>query len=301
MALSIEAALARVPQWSGLPDLKTTFLAGGITNRNYRVDVAGQAYVLRVGGANTELLGINREQEHAATQAAAAIGVGPEVVHFIQPEGWLVTRFIAGRPIPAAEMAQPDNLRRAAALLKRVHALPPIAAAFSPFRIVEAYDATARRFNVATFPPNYTWLRERMGEIEAAFLKEPFTPRLCHNDLLNENFLDDGALRLIDWEYAGMGDVFFDLANFAVNHGLSDEQDRALLDAYFAPAAGRQHARHKLMKIMSDFREAMWGVVQQGLSQLDFNFREYADRHFRRMTHHFNDPGYAEWLAELSR
>ncbi len=299
MTLSIEEALTRVPQWRSLPNLTTAFLAGGLTNKNYRVEVGAESFVVRVSGANTELLGIHRDQEHAATLAAASIGVAPEVIYFIQPEGYLVTRFIAGKPLPPAEMGQEANLRRVAETLKRIHALPPIAATFSPFRIVEAYDETARRFGVTAFPANYAWLRERLAEVEAAFLKELPDPRLCHNDLLNENFLDDGNLRIIDWEYAGMGDVFFDLANFAVNHGLNDEQDRLLLDAYFAPARPRQRARHKLMKIMSDFREAMWGVVQIGISKLDFDFKGYAEKHFSRMTENFNEPRYAAWLAEL--
>jgi thiamine kinase-like enzyme len=97
-----------------------------------------------------------------------------------------------------------------------------------------------------------------------------------------------------------MGDVFFDLANFAVNHGLDDAQDRLLLDHYFDGAAPRQVARHKLMKIMSDFREAMWGMVQQGISKLDFDFKGYADKHFDRMTVNFRDARYAEWLSALN-
>lgn len=298
MPTTLEEAIGRVSQWHGKA-IATSVLSGGITNQNYKVEVGGESFVLRVGGNNTELLGIDRAQENAATRAAADVGIGPEVLEFIQPEGWLVTRFINGRPVPPPEMGQPENLRRVAQLLQRIHALPPITATFSPFRIVETYEATARRLGVNTFPENYTWLRARLNEVEMAFLREPFTPRLCHNDLLNENFLDDGSLRLIDWEYAGMGDVFFDLANFAVNHNLNDEQDVLLLEAYFAPVLPRHRARHKLMKIASDFREAMWGVVQQGISKLDFDFKGYADKHFTRMTENFNDARFATWLSEL--
>lgn len=298
--MTLETIFSRIPQWQNQA-VTTSVLSGGITNQNYKVEVGGESFVLRVGGNNTELLGIDRAQENAATRAAAGVGIGPEVLEFIQPEGWLITRFINGKPVPPPEMGQPENLRRVAQLLQRIHALPPITATFSPFRIVETYEATARRLGVNTFPENYAWLRMRLAEIEAAFLREPFTPRLCHNDLLNENFLDDGSLRLIDWEYAGMGDVFFDLANFAVNHNLNDEQDVLLLEAYFAPALPRHRARHKLMKIASDFREAMWGVVQQGISKLDFDFKGYADKHFTRMTENFNDARFVSWIGELDR
>lgn len=298
MSPSLEELIARVPRWAGATDVKTSFLAGGITNQNYRVEVGGETFVLRIGGANTELLGINREHEHAAHLAAAGLGIAPEVIYFIRPEGYLVTRFVSGRPLPLEEMGRPDNIRRVVATLQQIHGLPPIPATFSPFRTVEDYTQTAQRYGVA-FPDNFDRLIAHMNEIEAALLKDPFTPRLCHNDLLNENFLDDGRIRVLDWEYAGMGDVFFDLANFAVHHGFSDEQDRLLLECYFGEATPSRVARLKLMKIMSDFREAMWGMVQIGISTLDFDFRGYADKHFDRMTKNLKDPRYRQWLTEV--
>ncbi len=314
MALTLDQAIARVPMWLGARDLKTAPLGGGITNQNFRVDVGGESFVLRIGGEDTELLGINRQHERAANEAAARIGIAPEVVYFIEPEGYLVTRFVRGRPLPREEIGMPENIRRVAAALKRIHALPAIPGAFSPFRMVEDYAATARQYGVV-FPDNIDWLMARLREIEAAFQREPFTPRPCHNDLLNENFLDDGAIRILDWEYAGMGDVAFDLANFAVHHSFNDEQDRLLLECYFdtpnpqppslagkgaqGDGFARRLARHKLMKLASDCREAMWGMVQIGISKLDFDFRAYADKHFARMAEMIHDARFAEWLASF--
>lgn len=299
MSLSLAEALARVPDWAGLSDLKTTLLTDGITNQNYRIDVGGESFVLRIAGANTELLGIDRHNEHAAHQAAAALGIAPEILYFIEPEGYLVSRFISGKPIPPEEMAQPERIRQVGAVLRQVHTMPAIPGTFSPFRVVEDYTQTAQRYNVA-FPDNFDWLLARMRDIEAAFLQDPFSPCSCHNDLLNANFLDDGQVRILDWEYAGMGDCFFDLANFSVNHNFGDEQDHLLLQAYFGEATPARLARLKLMKIMSDFREAMWGMVQIGISQLDFDFREYADKHFSRMTANFQDPRCEQWLKEVT-
>jgi thiamine kinase-like enzyme len=299
MIPSLEEVLARVPRWSGAKDLKVTPLGGGITNQNYRVETGEGSFVLRISGANTELLGIDREIEYAANSAAAAIGVAPEVYFFLRPEGYLITRFIQGKPVPVEEIGRPENIRRVVEVLRRVHAMPPIPGTFSPFRMVESYAEIARGYQVA-FPETFGWLLERKQEIEAAFVRDPFTPRPCHNDLLNGNFLDDGQLRILDWEYAGMGDVFFDLANFAVHHTFSEDQDRLLLESYFGEATRPRLARLKLMKIMSDFREAMWGIVQIGISQLDFDFREYADKHFRRMTGNFQDPSWMTWLQEAT-
>ncbi|HEX7588816.1 MAG TPA: choline/ethanolamine kinase family protein, partial [Anaerolineae bacterium] len=275
MGLTLAEAIARVPVWQGARDLKTAPLGGGITNQNWRVDVGNQSYVLRIGGENTELLGIDRRYERAANEAAARIGLAPEVVYFIEPEGYLVTRFVHGRPLPRDEIGKTENIRRVAGALNRFHALPAIPGEFSPFRTITNYAEIARRYRV-TFPANFDWTIARIREIEAALGQDPSAQHPRHNDLLNENFLDDGAIRILDWEYAGMGDVAFDLANFAVHHGFFDEQDRYLLGCYFGQTTARCLARHNLMKIASDGREAMWAMVQIGISKLDFDFHAYA-------------------------
>jgi len=299
MSLSLEEAIARVPQWAGAKDIKTSPLGGGITNRNYRVDVGGEAFVLRIVGANTNLLGIVRENEYAANLAAGELDIAPQVIYFIRPEGYLVTRFIQGRPLPAEQIRQSETLRQVVEVIKKVHSMPPIPGTFSAFRVVDDYSEVARNHNVE-FPDNFGWLIERMREAEAALRTDPFTPSPCHNDLLNENFLFDGKVRILDWEYAGMGDIFFDLANLSVNHGFFDEQDHLLLEYYFGEISEQQWARLKIMKIMSDFRESMWGLVQIGISQLDFDFREYADKHFNRMTQNMLDPRWGKWLKEVA-
>jgi thiamine kinase-like enzyme len=306
MTLSLAKAIARVPHWSDATDLKSTPLTDGITNQNYRIDVGGESFVLRIAGANTELLGIDRSNEYAAHQAAAVIGIAPAILYFIEPEGYIISRFVEGKPIPLEQMAQSENLSRVTQAIRQVHGMPAIPGTFSPFRVVEDYSQTAQRYAV-TFPDNFDWLLARMHEIETAFLQDPFSPCPCHNDFLNANFLDDGQIRILDWEYAGMGDRFFDLANFSVNHEFNDEQDQLLITNYFTLSPGREKdhstrlARLKLMKMMSDFREAMWGMVQIGISKLDFDFREYADKHFKRMTANFQDPRYQRWLEEVTQ
>jgi len=128
--------------------------------------------------------------------------------------------------------------------------------------------------------------------------------RPCHNDLLNANFIDDGnRIRIVDWEYAGMGDPFFDLGNFSVNHQLTPEQDAYLLTAYDGtdePDAPRL-ARLTLMRVVSDFREAMWGVLQQAISTLEVDFVAYADEHFDRLLAAAAEPRFREALAAVRR
>ncbi len=256
-------------------------LGGGITNRNFKVEVDGEAFVLRIGGKDTELLGIDRSAEHGASLVAAGLGIGPEVAAFIEPEGYLVTRFIAGEPIAPEKMRETGTLGRAADVLRRLHEGPPLPGRFDSFRVVEEYRETAMAHGVR-IPADYDWAHERAQKIEALRGRHPLRP--CHNDLLNANFIEaDGDIRIVDWEYAGMGDVFFDLANFSVNHDFGADENRELLHAYFGDAKSSDLASLTLMRFMSDFREAMWGVVQQGISELDFDFVAYAKQHFQRL------------------
>jgi thiamine kinase-like enzyme len=282
------AALQRVPELSGV-ELTLTALSGGITNRNFLVEAPGRTdrYVIRLAGNDTHLLGISREVEHAATVAAAGVGVGPEVTAFIRPEGYLVTRFIEGSPVPDELVHQSATIERVAASLRRIHDGPAIPGLFVPLRIVEAYRALAIARGVA-IPAEYDLAAAIGRRIEMACLTNPVELRPCHNDLLNANFIDDGdRIRIVDWEYAGMGDPFFDLGNFSINHELTPDEDEILLAAY----DGREHlsdrqarlARLTLMRTVSDFREAMWGVLQQGISTLDVDFVAYAREHFDRL------------------
>jgi thiamine kinase-like enzyme len=294
-------AMQRVPELAG-EELTLTALSGGITNRNFLIAIAGRSdrYVIRLAGNDTHLLGISREVEHAATLAAAGVGVGPEVTAYIRPEGWLVTRFIEGWPVPDELVHRPEILRRVGESLRRIHDGPPIPGLFIPFRIVEAYRALAAARSVP-IPAEYDLAQVFARRIELALLSNPLEMRPCHNDLLNANFIDDGVrIRIVDWEYAGMGDPFFDLGNFSVNHDLTPDEDAEVLRAYEGDVRPDRLARMTLMRIMSDFREAMWGVLQQGISTLDVDFVAYADEHFDRLLANAATPRFERALREAA-
>jgi thiamine kinase-like enzyme len=238
--------------------------------------------------------------EHAATVAAAGVGIGPEVTAFIRPEGYLVTRFIVGEPVSLEQVHQPATLRRVADSIRRIHGGPAIPGLFVPLRIVEAYLALALERGV---PRPTAWEEAHAvgRRIERALLDAQIDLRPCHNDLLNANFIDDGErIRIVDWEYAGMGDPFFDLGNFSVNHDLTPDEDAILLEAYEGEVRPSRLARVSLMRVVSDFREAMWGVLQQGISSLDVDFVEYADEHFERLLHNASGPAFEEQLREAA-
>ena len=271
-------------------------LGGGITNRNFKVALDDGDVVLRVGGKDTALLGIDRHVEHAASSAAAEAGLAPEVVAFVEPEGFLVTRFVEGRPVPVEEIRSPEVLREVAGMLRRFHDGRPIPGRFDSVRVVEAYASTATARGVAP-PPAYREAKAVADRIENARGEQARAP--CHNDLLNANFIrGDGRIWIVDWEYAGMGDQFFDLANFSINHELDDAGNEALLRAYFGDVREGDLRALRLMRFMSDFREAMWGVVQQAISELDVDFVAYAREHFERLARTAADPAFREALEE---
>ena len=248
-------------------------LANGITNTNFVVDLGDEKLVVRVPGRDTDLLGVNRANEVLVGRLVAGIGVGPEVVDLDEATGCLITRFIESRPVSPEEIAREPMLGEFVATLRRVHAAGPVAAHWDVERVTRVNrEAAAARGVVAPFDAERAF-----AVVERIFEVRPFRPTvLGHNDLLNANFLYDGRLRIVDWEYAGMADPFFDLANVAVNNGFSPDAERRLLGLYFGGVDDALLATMHLMKIVSQMREAMWGVVQMAISSLDVDFAAYA-------------------------
>lgn len=288
--------LQRIPQLNQIKSLEIEELTGGITNRNYKITADGECFVLRLGGNETHYLGIDRKTEYECSLLASQIGVAPEPTAYLEPEGYILARFISGKGIPAEEIGIEENIKRVVESMKAYHSLEYFPGSFSPFRVAEEYAEIARRFQVV-LPEKMDEYLKTSRTIEAALYPEPLQPRPCHNDLLNGNFIDDGIrIRILDWEYAGMGDIFFDLGNFAIQHEFTDEQDEILLRTYFGSPTDSQRARLKLMKIMSDLREAMWAQVQRGVSKLDFDYTGYGQKYFERFEASTSGIQYINWL-----
>ena len=296
---ALAAVIAAIPEWEGdEPDV--TPITIGITNRNFKVDIGGGSFVVRLSGKDTELLGIDRTAENEAASAAAAAGVAPEVFAFLPELGALITRFVEGAHIPEEDLEREDVLGAVVRSVRAIHAGPPIPSSFPVFRIVEDYRAIAAARGVAA-PPAFDQVHAKAEDIEAAISKHPLPDRPCHNDLLNANFLLDGDhVWIVDYEYGGMGDLFFDLGNLSINNGLSAEAQEMLLHLYFGHVTDAHRGRLQLMRIMSDFREAMWGVVQQAISTLDFDYVDYADRHFTRCLANASDDRSDGWLRAVA-
>jgi thiamine kinase-like enzyme len=300
----LASLLERLEPLLGPPTGEPIALDGGITNRNFRVRLGERDYVLRICDPDAEALGVDRATEALAATRAAAAGIAPAVAAWLQAEGALVTRWLDGGGLTAAELRAPAALAEVAAALRAFHGGAPLPSAFDVFDLVERNGELVRRARGAP-PDGYEDAAAAARRIRAALdpVHQPeHAPVPCHNDLLTANFVRDGnRLRIVDWEYAGMNDPYFDLGNLAVNNGFDATEECALLELYFDEAAGeRRLAALRLMRVISDFREAMWGAVQSVRSQLDFDYDGYAHEHFARLLAAIHDPGFEECLHAAS-
>jgi thiamine kinase-like enzyme len=291
-------AIVRVPGWSHDGDVHIEPLPGGLTNTNHLVTRGVDRFVLRCSGPNAIPLGIDRAQECRAVATAAAIGVGAEVVHCSVADGLLVTRWIDGREPTGDEMRTAAMMQRVVAVLRRVHAIPLSAAdpAYCPFAKARRWHAEAQQRG-ATFPDDFPLLEQRMRQIERRRRPATSKPRFCHNDCVRGNVLIDGhgAIRLIDWEYAGAGDPLFDLAVLSMNNQYDAAADEQLLSMYFRGHVADQHRDNlRALKRAFDYHMGVWYVLQTVVSTIDAPFARGVRWHFDRLRRDLGVPVRAE-------
>lgn len=273
-------------------------LNGGITNRNFVVTADRGEYVVRIPGERTALLGIDRAHEAEAARRAAELGIGPAVLGMLEHVGTLVTELIGGHHLEPTPFA--ERLGDVVDLVHRFHDSGPLGGGFPIHRVVEWHARDASAHGVMA-PKAYERLHQQSRRIEAAFNRAPLPVVPCHNDLLPGNVLfGDDRVWLLDFEYAGMNDVFFDLGNLSVNSELNLESDERLLTMYFGQVTKASWARLQLMKMMSEFREGMWAVVQQAISSLDTDFVTYANERLGNCERLAGRPEFESWLADAA-
>jgi thiamine kinase-like enzyme len=298
LALTAETG-ERLERQLGALEREPVPLDGGLTNHNYRARFGGREVVVRLPGMRTELLGSNRDAEREASSRASAVGVAPALLASLEDPPCLVFEFVAGETMTAARLREPAAIEAVAGALRALHGCEPIAAHFDSFRLVESYAAATREHG-GEVPAAYEEAAATASRIEAALVPGEEPTVLCHDDLLAANFIaGDGGLKLVDWEYAGTGYRYFDLANFVVNNELEPPAEFDFLGAYL----GREPLAHelaalRLMRVMSDFREAMWGVVQRTVSELEFDFDAYARVHFARLLASIHSPLFERSLED---
>jgi thiamine kinase-like enzyme len=279
----IARVLAGIPGLALTEDVAVERI-GGLTNRNYKVTLGPERYVLRLAGAGTSDY-IDRAAEAHNARVAAAAGVNAEVLHFAIGEGTLLARYI-DESLTMSEAAFKDLARveRAARAFRRMHRFSePFTGRFDVFAQIDEYLALLRR-NHAKIPDGYEALQKEADAARQMLSERPAALAPCHNDPLAENFLDaPGRMYLVDWEYAGMNDPMWDLGDLSVEAGFGPDQDEALLRAYFdgAPPAG-QRGRMVLAKGLCDLVWTLWGLLQVMNDNPADDFWAYSINRFER-------------------
>jgi thiamine kinase-like enzyme len=292
-----EEAAAKVSLWRGRP-ISISSLSGGLTNENYLVECEGKRYVLRLPGQSTELLSIDRENEVYNTKAAASTGIAPKVLEHIGGLDVMVLEFIDGQTMSARTLQSAPMTARMAQSFHRLHASPRFLQDFNMYRLIENYLGIVEQHGVE-IPVGYRDWLDTVREIERATGVAALPAAPCHNDLLCENFIDDGsALRIVDYELSGNNDPCFDLGNTAQEAEFDQDLRAALCEAYFGKLDRRQLARMNLFAVMSDVGWTLWGAIQNKISAVDFDFHGYYTGRWERALEELRSDRLRRWMAE---
>jgi thiamine kinase-like enzyme len=295
----IEEVVAKISDWQGR-DVQIGLLSGGLTNTNYKVLVDGKPFFIRVPGAGTELLAIDRNNEYHNSKAAADAGVGPKILHHFPEYSVMVLEFLDGRTMSKDSLNEPGMPARMAQSIKRLHAGRRFLLDFNMFRLTEYYLRLCKERNFR-IPDGYLERVETVAQIEKAMNVKPLATVPCNNDLLAENYIDDGKqLWLIDYEYSGNNDPTFELGNTCQEMQFNDAQIREVCAAYFGEATPALIARMKLNMIMSDVGWGLWAAIQASISTIEFDFWGWALERWGRAVEKMDSTEFDAWLKEVA-
>jgi thiamine kinase-like enzyme len=273
-------------------------IAAGLTNQNFRVEVEGRPYFVRLPGKSTDLLAVDRANELHNTRAAAEAGVGPPLIATDEETGAFALEWIDGRTMSIERFREPGTPARIAAALRQLHAGPRFRDAFDMFRLSEYYLGVVDERSIR-IPGGYRDELPKVALIEAALAANPLPTVPCHNDLLAENYLDDGTrLWIVDYEYSGNNDPTFELGNTAQELGFDDARQEQLCAAYFGEATPALLARMRLQMIMSDVGWTLWAAIQAAISSIDYDFWAWAEERWGRASTAFERDDFDDLLAE---
>jgi thiamine kinase-like enzyme len=298
MTPTIEQVIAAIPEWSGRA-VSAERIQAGLTNSNYRVTVDGVPMFVRIPGASTALLAVDRANERFNTRAAAAAGVSPRVLHELPEWDVFVLAWVDGRTMSGEALRAPGMPTRIATTLRALHAGPRFRDDFDMFRLTGRYLALVDERDIAV-PAGYREHLDRIPTIEAALAAHPMATVPCHNDLLAENYIDTGdRLWIVDFEYSGNDDPTFELGNTAQELGYDDDRLAELCAAYFGSATSALLGRLHLQMIMSDVGWTLWAAIQARISTIDYDFMGMAEERWARAAAMLVGPGFEGWLRDV--
>ncbi len=294
----IDEIVSQIEAWKG-KHVQVQPLSGGLTNSNYHVVVDGTSYFVRVPGASTELLAIDRRNEYYNSKAAAETGVGPRVLYYLPEYQAMVLEFIHGVTMSNQALSAPGMPTRIASAIQRLHAGPKFLTDFNMFRLTEYYLSICTRGGMR-IPEGYPERMPVVGQIEQALSARPWANVPCNNDLLAENYIDDGAsLRLIDYEYSGNNDPCFELGNTCQELKYDESRIAEVCTAYFGSPSAAMISRMKLYMIMSDVGWGLWAAIQAKISRIEYDFWGWAVERWGRAVQKMDSPEFPGWLNDV--
>ena len=299
MTPTIEQVIAAIPAWAGRA-VDAEPIAAGLTNANWKVTVDGTPHFVRIPGAATDLLAVDRANERHNTRAAATAGVGPPVLHELPEWDVFVLAWVDARTMSIETLGAPGIPTRVAEALRQLHAGPRFRDDFDMFRTTERYLRVVDE-RAIMIPNGYRDRLDRLPRIEAALGVHPLPTVPCHNDLLAENYLDDGQrLWLVDYEYSGNNDPTFELGNTCQEQGWEEARIRELCAAYFGEVTDALLARMRLQMIMSDVGWTLWAAIQAAISTIEYDFFGWAEERWARAQTALDGPDFEDWLTAIS-
>jgi thiamine kinase-like enzyme len=277
-------------------------LPGGLTNKNYKVTTPEGAYVVRHSTPSpANGLGVDRLAEYENSVRAARAGVGAPVVDFIPEVGILVVGFLEGDTVSDEHLQRPGMLPRVAEACRRLHAGEPFVNRFDMFELQPEYLGRVVRGGFR-LPAGYLDHAETVKRVRAALAVEPEALVPCNNDLLAANFIDDGrTVSIIDYEYSGNNDPYFELGNLWSECHLHDHQLEELIVAYDGRSSRSHLARARLWALMSQYGWTLWASIQDATSTIDFDFWSWGMEKYERAEATFADPVLERLLADVTR
>ena len=274
-------------------------LSGGLTNRNVKVTTDRGVFVARLSSPESALLAIDRANEHANSVAAAASGAAPEVIAFAPEVSVLAVRFCEGSTWTDDDVLDPANGPRIAAICRQLHSGPAFVNDFDMLRLQPHYLSVVLERGLR-LPDRYLDFAPHVTAIGAALAVRPQRLVPCNNDLLAANVIDSGhRLWLIDYEYSGNNDPFFEIGNlWSEATGTPDDLER-LVAAYIGRTSAALTARARLWGLMSKYGWMLWASIQDGTSDLDFDFWAWGLEKYDRATAEFDGPDFGRLLEEV--
>jgi thiamine kinase-like enzyme len=297
-APSIGEVVRRVSLWAGR-EVEVSELSGGLTNTNFLVRAGEDRYVVRIPGRSTELLAVDRANERRNAAAAATTGVSPDVLEVLEDLDVMVLAYVPGTTMSAEKLRTPENARRMAASLRRLHTAPRFLLDFDMFRLVEFYLRVCNEHDVR-IPDGFRDRAPAVAAIERAVSARPLPSVPCHNDLLAENYIDDGRrLWIVDFEYSGNNDPCFELGDTAQECGFAEDLRVALCEGYFGEASSALLSRMHLQAVMADVGWTLWAAIQANISSIDYDFWGWAVERWDRAVAAFDAADFGRRLEDV--